>query len=64
MTFLAINDLVVHYGAIRAVRGASLAVGKGEIVALLGANGAGKSSILNACMGLAPKAGGRGWNPA
>ena len=58
MTFLAINDLVVHYGAIRAVRGASLAVGKGEIVALLGANGAGKSSILNVCMELAPKAGG------
>jgi branched-chain amino acid transport system ATP-binding protein len=58
MTLLAIKDLVVRYGAIQAVRGASLAVGKGEIVALLGANGAGKSSILNACMGLGPKAGG------
>jgi branched-chain amino acid transport system ATP-binding protein len=58
MALLAIKDLVVRYGAIQAVRGASLAVGKGEIVALLGANGAGKSSILNACMGLAPKAGG------
>ena len=58
MTLLAIKDLVVRYGPIQAVRGASLAVGKGEIVALLGANGAGKSSILNAAMGLAPVAGG------
>ena len=59
MTLLAIEDLVVHYGAIQAVRGASLGVGKGEIVALLGANGAGKSSILNACMGLVPVVAGR-----
>nr|WP_298689863.1 ABC transporter ATP-binding protein [uncultured Dongia sp.] len=58
MTLLAIKDLVVRYGAIQAVRGVSLSVGKGEIIALLGANGAGKSSVLNACMGLAPKAGG------
>jgi branched-chain amino acid transport system ATP-binding protein len=59
VTLLAIEGLVVRYGAIQAVQGASLAVGKGEIVTLLGANGAGKSSLLNACMGLVPVAGGR-----
>jgi branched-chain amino acid transport system ATP-binding protein len=43
---LEVAGLEVRYGAIRAVRGISLAVGKGELVALLGANGAGKSSTL------------------
>ncbi len=43
---LDVAGLEVRYGAIRAVRGISLAVGKGELVALLGANGAGKSSTL------------------
>ena len=43
---LEINDLEVRYGAIRAVRGVSLKADKGELVALLGANGAGKSSTL------------------
>ncbi len=56
---LSVEDLVVRYGAIEAVRGASLSVRAGEIVTLLGANGAGKSSILNAIMGLVPVAGGR-----
>jgi branched-chain amino acid transport system ATP-binding protein len=51
---LSIENLTVCYGAIRAVRDVSLEVEEGEIVALLGANGAGKSSILNACMGLVP----------
>ena len=56
---LSVEGLAVRYGAIEAVRGASLSVRKGEIVTLLGANGAGKSSILNAIMGLVPVAGGR-----
>ena len=56
---LAIEGLAVRYSAIDAVRGASLEVRKGEIVTLLGANGAGKSSILNAAMGLVPVAAGR-----
>jgi branched-chain amino acid transport system ATP-binding protein len=43
---LEVVDLEVRYGAIRAVRGISLRVAKGELVALLGANGAGKSSAL------------------
>ena len=43
---LEVADLEVRYGAVRAVRGVSLAVGRGELVALLGANGAGKSSTL------------------
>jgi branched-chain amino acid transport system ATP-binding protein len=49
---LAVTDLVVRYGPIDAVRGVDLSVGKGEIVALLGANGAGKTSTLSAIAGL------------
>jgi branched-chain amino acid transport system ATP-binding protein len=48
----------VTYGAIRAVRGLSLAVEPGEIVTLVGGNGAGKSSTLNAVAGLVRPAGG------
>jgi ABC-type branched-subunit amino acid transport system ATPase component len=49
---LDIRDLTVSYGAVNAVRGASLRVAAGEVVALIGANGAGKSTILNALSGL------------
>jgi branched-chain amino acid transport system ATP-binding protein len=56
---LVVEELVVRYGPITAVRGVSLRVQQGEIVALLGANGAGKSSFLNAVAGLVPSAGGR-----
>jgi branched-chain amino acid transport system ATP-binding protein len=49
---LSIADLDVRYGAIHAVRGISLEVEEGEIVALLGANGAGKSTTLKASVGL------------
>jgi len=55
---LDVRDLEVAYGAIKAVRGVSFGVGKGEIVALIGANGAGKSTILNTLSGvLRPHAG-------
>ena len=55
---LDVQDIWVSYGAINAVRGVSLRVAKGEVVALIGANGAGKSTILNALSGLVPIAGG------
>jgi ABC-type branched-subunit amino acid transport system ATPase component len=55
---LEVRDLQVSYGAIQAVRGVSFGIGKGEIVALIGANGAGKSTILNTLSGvLRPGAG-------
>lgn len=55
---LEVRDLQVAYGSIQAVRGVSFSIGKGEIVALIGANGAGKSTILNTLSGmLRPKAG-------
>ena len=50
-TMLRIEDLEVAYGGVRAVGGVSLHVGRGEVVALLGANGAGKSSTLRAAVG-------------
>jgi ABC-type branched-subunit amino acid transport system ATPase component len=49
---LDVRDLSVSYGAVNAVRGASLRVARGEVVALIGANGAGKSTILNTLSGL------------
>ena len=49
---LEIRDLEITYGAIRAVRGVSLEVREREIVTLVGNNGAGKSSTLNAVAGL------------
>jgi branched-chain amino acid transport system ATP-binding protein len=49
---LQIDNLVVRYGGIEAVRGVSLSVARGEAVALIGANGAGKTSVLRAITGL------------
>ena len=49
---LSVRDLVVHYGVIRALSGISLEVPRGRIVALIGANGAGKSTTLRAISGL------------
>ena len=55
---LRIADLNVYYGAIRALKGISLEVHQGEIVTLIGANGAGKSTTLRTISGLiAPKSG-------
>jgi branched-chain amino acid transport system ATP-binding protein len=55
---LEVEDLRVRYGAVEAVHGVSFAVNAGEVTALIGANGAGKSSTLAAISGLVP-AGGR-----
>ena len=49
---LSIHDLHVYYGSIHAVKGVSLEVQDGEIVTLIGANGAGKSTVLNTISGL------------
>ena len=55
---LEVRDLRVSYGAIEAVKGVSLTLGPGEIVTIIGANGAGKSTTLRTVMGLvAPAAG-------
>jgi branched-chain amino acid transport system ATP-binding protein len=54
---LQVRDLVVSYGKIAAVQGASLAVEPGRIVTVIGANGAGKTTLLNAVMGLLESSG-------
>jgi branched-chain amino acid transport system ATP-binding protein len=51
---LAVEDLEVRYGGITAIRGVSIDVAEGETVLLIGANGAGKSSLINAVIGLVP----------
>lgn len=57
-TFLTIENLKVNYGGIEAVKGISLDIPKGKIITLIGANGAGKSSILRTISGLVkPKEG-------
>jgi branched-chain amino acid transport system ATP-binding protein len=58
MALLEIRDLVVRYGEIEALRGISLKVEEGQVVTLLGANGAGKSTTLRAISGLAKPASG------
>jgi len=49
---LSVRDLHVHYGAIHAIKGISITVNDGEIVSLIGANGAGKTTILHTITGL------------
>ena len=49
---LEIKDLHVHYGGIHAVKGVSLSIPRGSIVTLIGANGAGKSSVIRSVAGL------------
>ena len=52
MSLLKVENIHVFYGAIHAIKGISFEVGEGEIVALIGANGAGKSTILKTISGL------------
>ena len=52
MSMLSIKDLQVYYGAINAIKGISFDVEQGEIIALIGANGAGKTTILHTITGL------------
>ncbi len=57
----SIRDLSVRYGMVTAVKGISLEAAKGQIISLIGANGAGKTSILRAVTGLTQPAGGEIW---
>ncbi|HHY18040.1 MAG TPA: ATP-binding cassette domain-containing protein [Firmicutes bacterium] len=55
---LSLKNVVTRYGAIRALKGISMDVAPGEIVALIGANGAGKTTALKTISGLLPLSGG------
>jgi branched-chain amino acid transport system ATP-binding protein len=58
MPLLEVSDIHAHYGAIEALRGVSLTVEEGEIVTLIGSNGAGKSTTLRSISGLTPASSG------
>ena len=58
-TMLKVDDLSVHYGVIQAVKNVSFEVNEGEVVTLIGANGAGKTSILRTISGLVRPSGGK-----
>ena len=58
MALLEVNEIHAHYGGIRALNGVSLHVDEGEIVTLIGSNGAGKSTTLRAITGLTPASSG------
>ena len=55
MALLEVRDLEVNYGLIKAIKGVSFDVNEGEIVALIGANGAGKTTIMHSINGIIPK---------
>ncbi len=55
MAMLEVKDLQVYYGVICALKGISFEVNKGEIVSLIGANGAGKTTMMQSIVGLIPK---------
>ncbi|HAK41332.1 MAG TPA: ABC transporter ATP-binding protein [Synergistales bacterium] len=59
MNALLVEDLNVHYGTIHAVQGVSFSVNEGEIVSIVGSNGAGKSTIMWTLAGVVPPSGGR-----
>lgn len=58
MSLLTVNDLRVNYGAIEALKGVSIKVEPGQIVTLIGSNGAGKTSLLQAISGIVKKSDG------
>lgn len=58
MAMLEVKNLAVHYGVIQAIKGVSFEVNQGEIIALIGANGAGKTTILQTISGLIPSSNG------
>lgn len=58
MAMLSVKDLHVHYGVIEALKGVSIDVNEGEIVSLIGANGAGKTTMLQAISGIVKKSSG------
>ena len=59
MPLLEVSDVHAHYGAIEALRGVSLTVEEGEVVTIIGSNGAGKSTTLRSITGLTPASSGR-----
>ena len=59
MALLEVSDVHVHYGAIEALKGVSLTVDEGEVVTLIGSNGAGKSTTLRSISGLTPASSGK-----
>jgi branched-chain amino acid transport system ATP-binding protein len=58
VALLEVSDIHAHYGAIEALKGVSLAVEEGEVVTLIGSNGAGKSTTLRSISGLTPASSG------
>ena len=54
MPMLEVKDLEVYYGMIQAIKGISFQVDEGDVIALIGANGAGKTTILHTITGLIP----------
>jgi len=58
---LSVKDVRTHYDKLEAVKGVSLEVDEGEVVALLGANGAGKTTVLKAISGMKPPTSGEIW---
>jgi branched-chain amino acid transport system ATP-binding protein len=58
VALLQVDDIRAHYGSIEALKGVSLAVDEGEVVTLIGSNGAGKSTTLRAISGLTPASSG------
>ena len=59
MPLLEVADIRTHYGSIEALKGVSLVVEEGEVVTLIGSNGAGKSTTLRSISGLTPASSGR-----
>jgi branched-chain amino acid transport system ATP-binding protein len=58
VTLLSVSDLHAYYGRAHILQGVSFTIARGEVVALVGRNGAGKSTTMKAVMGLVPPAGG------